>query len=95
MATPIPNPVAVGRIQIGKGQPLAADRGPLRDGAGRHDRADRRRLAEICGSLGVPLVFKASYDKANRTSVTSYRGPGLREGLKTFERDQGGDRACR
>ena len=38
-------------------------------------------LADVCGEAGVPLVFKASYDKANRTSVDSYRGPGIEEGL--------------
>jgi 2-dehydro-3-deoxyphosphooctonate aldolase (KDO 8-P synthase) len=45
-----------------------------------------RRLVEICGRLHVPLVFKASFDKANRTSKSSYRGPGMREGLEVFER---------
>ena len=50
------------------------------------------RLVEICGALGVPLVFKASYDKANRTSGSSYRGPGLEEGMKVFARSQGRDR---
>jgi 2-dehydro-3-deoxyphosphooctonate aldolase (KDO 8-P synthase) len=45
-----------------------------------------RRLAEICGELGVPLVFKASFDKANRTSGSSYRGPGLLEGMNVFAR---------
>ena len=35
----------------------------------------------VCGDLGIPLVFKASYDKANRSSIHSFRGPGLREGL--------------
>jgi 2-dehydro-3-deoxyphosphooctonate aldolase (KDO 8-P synthase) len=45
-----------------------------------------RRLVEICGPLGVPLIFKASFDKANRTSKTSYRGLGLHEGMKVFER---------
>ncbi len=39
------------------------------------------RLAEICGERGVPLVFKASFDKANRTSLASGRGPGMDEGL--------------
>jgi 2-dehydro-3-deoxyphosphooctonate aldolase (KDO 8-P synthase) len=41
-----------------------------------------QRLKEITSGLGVPLIFKASYDKANRTSVHSYRGPGLKEGLE-------------
>lgn len=41
-----------------------------------------KRLKEICASLNLPLVFKASFDKANRTSVSSYRGPGIDKGLK-------------
>ena len=40
------------------------------------------RLREIAGALKVPLIFKASYDKANRSSVSSFRGPGLKEGLR-------------
>ena len=40
---------------------------------------------EVCERLGVPLVFKASYDKANRSSIHSYRGPGLREGLRILQ----------
>lgn len=40
---------------------------------------------EVTGKLGIPYVFKASFDKANRSSVTSYRGPGMEEGLKIFE----------
>ena len=46
------------------------------------------RIAEhyvtVCARLGIPFVFKASFDKANRSSVHSYRGPGLEEGLKIF-----------
>ena len=41
-----------------------------------------RRMVEICGELGLPYIFKASYDKANRTSVSSFRGPGLKDGLE-------------
>ena len=41
-----------------------------------------RSIAAICRELGVPYIFKASYDKANRTSLASYRGPGLAEGLR-------------
>ncbi len=41
-----------------------------------------RELAGITASLSIPLIFKSSYDKANRTSLTSYRGPGLTQGLK-------------
>lgn len=45
-----------------------------------------RRLREICQEAGVPLVFKASYDKANRTSLRSFRGPGLKRGLAILQR---------
>lgn len=41
-----------------------------------------RRLKEISGRLNIPLIFKSSYDKANRSSLSSYRGPGLEKGLK-------------
>ena len=42
-------------------------------------------LTEICAELNIPLVFKASYDKANRSSINSFRGPGLEKGLAIFE----------
>lgn len=45
-----------------------------------------QRLAAMCRSLGLPLIFKASYDKANRTSIRSFRGPGLKEGLRILAR---------
>jgi 2-dehydro-3-deoxyphosphooctonate aldolase (KDO 8-P synthase) len=45
-----------------------------------------RRLVEICDLLDLPLIFKASYDKANRTSISSYRGLGLHEGMEVFAR---------
>jgi 2-dehydro-3-deoxyphosphooctonate aldolase (KDO 8-P synthase) len=43
------------------------------------------KYKEVTNKLGIPYVFKASFDKANRSSVNSYRGPGLEEGLKIFE----------
>ncbi|MGC8719144.1 MAG: 3-deoxy-8-phosphooctulonate synthase [Thermodesulforhabdaceae bacterium] len=43
-------------------------------------------LREICQSLGVPYIFKSSYDKANRTSINSFRGPGLEKGLEWLSR---------
>jgi 2-dehydro-3-deoxyphosphooctonate aldolase (KDO 8-P synthase) len=45
-----------------------------------------RALREMAGELGLPLIFKASYDKANRTSLSSYRGPGLVQGLEILAR---------
>jgi 2-dehydro-3-deoxyphosphooctonate aldolase (KDO 8-P synthase) len=47
-----------------------------------HARMMAERLARITADAGVPYIFKASYDKANRSSVTSFRGPGLKEGLR-------------
>ena len=43
------------------------------------------RIAEIAKSLGMPYIFKSSFDKANRTSITSYRGPGLEKGLAVLK----------
>ncbi|HET9768558.1 MAG TPA: 3-deoxy-8-phosphooctulonate synthase, partial [Thermoanaerobaculia bacterium] len=45
-----------------------------------------RRLAAMAHRLGLPLLFKASFDKANRSSIKSYRGPGLQEGLRVLRR---------
>jgi 2-dehydro-3-deoxyphosphooctonate aldolase (KDO 8-P synthase) len=42
------------------------------------------QLKEITGKLGIPFIFKSSFDKANRTSGTSFRGPGLEAGLKVL-----------
>ncbi len=79
MATKI---VKAGQIEIGGGRPLAVIAGPCviesRDSALRHALA----LKEKADRQGVPYIFKSSYDKANRSSIRSFRGPGLTEGLK-------------
>jgi len=49
-----------------------------------------RDVTEICREVGMPLIFKASFDKANRSSVRSYRGPGLGEGLRILEQIRAG-----
>ena len=81
-----PNPVSVGNVQIGRNRPLALIAGPCVMEPGEMTLLIAHRLAEICGELGVPLIFKASFDKANRTSGSSFRGPGLVEGMKVFGR---------
>lgn len=74
--------VRVGAIEIGGGLPLAVIAGPCviesRDSALRHAAA----LKEKADRVGVPYIFKSSYDKANRSSVHSFRGPGLEKGLE-------------
>jgi len=79
-----PNPVKIGPVEIGKNRPLALIAGPCVMEPGDMTARIARRLAEICTALGVPLIFKASFDKANRTSGSSYRGPGLVDGMKIF-----------
>lgn len=82
----VPNPVTIGPVRIGRGLPLALICGPCVMEPNDLTRVIAGRLVEICGRLGVPLVFKASFDKANRTSKSSFRGPGMADGLKVFER---------
>jgi len=81
-----PNPVTIHKVQIGRDRPLALIAGPCVMEPGDMTLRIACRLVEICGGLGVPLIFKASFDKANRTSGSSYRGPGLVEGMKVFAR---------
>jgi 2-dehydro-3-deoxyphosphooctonate aldolase (KDO 8-P synthase) len=73
-------------VSIGQGQGLALIAGPCVMEPGDLTQRIAGRLVEICDRLSLPLIFKASYDKANRTSVNSYRGPGLREGMRIFTR---------
>ena len=82
----VPNPVAIGPVTIGRGRPLALICGPCVMEPGDMTRFIAGRLVEICESLRIPLIFKASFDKANRTSKSSYRGPGLEEGMRIFQR---------
>ncbi len=74
--------VTVGRIEIGSGNPLAVIAGPCviesRESALKH----ASHLKQAADRAGVPYIFKSSYDKANRSSGDSYRGPGLEKGLE-------------
>jgi 2-dehydro-3-deoxyphosphooctonate aldolase (KDO 8-P synthase) len=72
----------VGKIPLGGGAPLFLIAGPCVIESEAHATSIAETLASVCSSLGVPLIFKASYDKANRSSANSYRGPGLAEGLR-------------
>jgi 2-dehydro-3-deoxyphosphooctonate aldolase (KDO 8-P synthase) len=78
------NEVTAGGLAIGGGHPLVFIVGPCVIESEAHAVATAQALAEISDRLDVPLIFKASYDKANRTSIHSFRGPGLESGLKTL-----------
>jgi 2-dehydro-3-deoxyphosphooctonate aldolase (KDO 8-P synthase) len=77
-------PVQIGDIAIGGGSPLALIAGPCVIEGEAHARSLAGALAEITRRLNVPFIFKASFDKANRTSGKSFRGPGLAEGLRVL-----------
>jgi 2-dehydro-3-deoxyphosphooctonate aldolase (KDO 8-P synthase) len=79
------NPVAVGSVEIGRNRPLVLIAGPCVMEPGDMTIRIARRLSAVCRERAVPVVFKASFDKANRTSGSSYRGPGLVEGMKILE----------
>ncbi|MCI2109733.1 MAG: 3-deoxy-8-phosphooctulonate synthase, partial [Acidaminococcaceae bacterium] len=74
--------VKVGNYVVGPGQPLLIMAGPCVLEGYEHSLAIGKRAKAICQKLGLPYVFKASFDKANRSAVNSFRGPGLEEGLK-------------
>ena len=77
----------VGPIRIEGGNPaapLTVIAGPCAIEDDATNEAIIRMLTETCGELGMPLVFKGSFDKANRSSISSRRGPGLEEGCKTL-----------
>jgi 2-dehydro-3-deoxyphosphooctonate aldolase (KDO 8-P synthase) len=73
---------SVGNIKFGANSPLFLIAGPCVIESEAHATGIAERLGAITRELSVPFIFKASYDKANRTSVASYRGPGLQEGLR-------------
>ena len=79
-------PVAIGPLTLGAPAPLLFIGGPCVIESPSHALDLGRAIQAIAREAGVPYVFKASFDKANRTSIASYRGPGLAEGLRTLER---------
>jgi 2-dehydro-3-deoxyphosphooctonate aldolase (KDO 8-P synthase) len=72
-------------VTFGAGHPLVLIAGPCVMENEAHTLAIARQLLEIKRELGVGVVFKASFDKANRTSVSAFRGPGLQQGLRILE----------
>jgi len=74
--------INVGPYKVGPGQPMLLLAGPCVLEGYEHSLAIGQEVKRICEKLGMPYVFKASFDKANRSSYDSFRGPGLEEGLK-------------
>ena len=75
------HPVSVGPLTIGGGQPLAFILGPCVIESPAHTMEMALAIRDVAQRCQAPVIFKASFDKANRTSVTSFRGPGLAAGL--------------
>lgn len=80
------HPVTIGSITIGTGYPLALICGPCAIEGESFMLDVATRLRDIAAKAGVPFIFKSSYDKANRTSIHSYRGPGLQKGLEILQK---------
>ena len=80
------NPVSIGNLRCGRGRPLLVIAGPCVIESEGLTLSIAERLKQIAAELNVQLVFKASFDKANRTSVAAYRGPGLEKGLAILQR---------
>ncbi len=80
------NIVKIGNISIGHGFPLVLISGPCVIENYETTFEIASLLKELTQQLDIPFIFKASYDKANRTSIKSFRGPGIKDGLKILER---------
>ena len=75
MAEPVIVPVTAGPVTFGPGHPLGFMLGPCVIESATHAVDIAVEVATIARRLGAPVIFKASFDKANRTSIRSYRGP--------------------
>ena len=88
-------PVQLGSLTFGGGSPFVLIAGPCVIESESHAVELAEQLRDVTARLSTPFVFKASYDKANRTSGRSFRGPGLDEGLRVAGGDQGAGSAFR
>jgi 2-dehydro-3-deoxyphosphooctonate aldolase (KDO 8-P synthase) len=79
------SPVQLGSIVFGEGRPFVLIAGPCVIESEAHSAMLARELVSLTTRLGVPFIFKASFDKANRTSGRSFRGPGLHGGLRVLQ----------
>ncbi|HEX4537546.1 MAG TPA: 3-deoxy-8-phosphooctulonate synthase [Candidatus Acidoferrum sp.] len=78
--------IALGPLRLGAGNPLFLIAGPCVIESESHAWGMAEKIARIAADCAVPYIFKASYDKANRSSLKSFRGPGLHEGLRILKK---------
>lgn len=78
--------VKINKIKIGAGNPLILIAGPCVIEGEKSALDTAGKLKDICEKINIPLIYKSSYDKANRTSVKSFRGVGLKKGLKILKK---------
>ena len=76
--------IKIGDFEIGNKLPLAIIAGPCQIESREHAIMIAGKMVEITKKLGINYIFKASFDKANRTSINGARGVGLEEGMRTF-----------
>jgi 2-dehydro-3-deoxyphosphooctonate aldolase (KDO 8-P synthase) len=76
--------ISVGSLRLGGSNPLFLIAGPCVIESEAHARMMAKRVSRIAADASVPYIFKASYDKANRSSIKAFRGPGLNEGLRVL-----------
>lgn len=78
--------LTIGNVKIGKGCPLVLIAGPCVIESQKQCLQSAKRIKEIAQEAGIPFIFKSSFDKANRLSLDSYRGPGIKKGLEILYR---------
>ena len=81
-----PREIPLGSLRLGGGNPLFLIAGPCVIESEIHARVMAEKIAKIASDAGIPYIFKASYDKANRSSIKAFRGPGLKEGLRILDK---------
>jgi 2-dehydro-3-deoxyphosphooctonate aldolase (KDO 8-P synthase) len=81
-----PREIVINDLKIGGNRPFVLIAGPCVIESEAATLSHAERLMTICNGLSIPLIFKASYDKANRTSISAFRGPGIKEGLRILAR---------
>jgi 2-dehydro-3-deoxyphosphooctonate aldolase (KDO 8-P synthase) len=83
---PAAREIELGQLRLGGGNALFLIAGPCVIESETHARMLAEKVAKVASDCGIPYIFKASYDKANRSSVNAFRGPGLAEGLRILGR---------